>query len=90
MSERLFVLTERELSRLLEAKMTLVMLEADGVDNWSWYGESSCKIKKEFYPGDWSELDEDEQFDLDFRDIAQMRIDAGEYRELVQFEEEEW
>lgn len=87
MGERLFALTESQLRELLIGEMTLYMLESDGVDNWSWYGESRTETKAEFYPGDWNELDEDDQFDTDFAHIAQMRIDAGEYRELMTFEE---
>lgn len=81
-----YVIDERTLRRLLEAQMEVYMLISDGVDNWSWYGESRRETKAEFYPGDWNELSHDEKIDIDFQDIAQMRIDAGEFQELISFE----
>lgn len=85
---RQFVLTEKQLRDFLIGEMELYMLESDGVDNWSWYGASRAETKAEFYPGDWNELDDDDKFDMDFAHIAQMRIDAGEFRELVTFGED--
>ena len=87
MEERKYLLTETQLQSLLTASMTLDMLERDGVDNWSWYGESSCETKSYFYPGNWDELDEDTKIDIGFWDIAGMRIEAGEFPELFLPEE---
>lgn len=81
-----YVIDERTLRHLLYCEMMMAMLETDGVDNWSWYGESRREIKAEFYPGDWNELDCDEKIDIDFEDIARMRIEAGEFKELISFE----
>lgn len=38
--EQLYVLTESDLRRLVEAEAVLNALEAGGVDNWDWYGDS--------------------------------------------------
>ena len=35
-----YVLTEKQLEVLLQAKMELEALNAGGVDNWDWYSES--------------------------------------------------
>ena len=77
-----YVIDEKTLRHLLYCEMQVYMLETDGVDNWSWYGASHEEVKRDFYPGDWSELDEEERRDLSFSDIAQIRMDAGEFREL--------
>ena len=77
-----YVIDEKTLRHLLYCEMQVYMLETDGVDNWSWYGASQEETKKDFYPGDWSELDKEERNDLTFSDIAQIRMDAGEFREL--------
>ena len=77
-----YVIDERTLRHLLYCEMMMTMLETDGVDNWSWYGESRCEIKAEFYPGDWNELHRDDQIDISFEDIAQMRLDAGEFKQI--------
>lgn len=79
MEERKYVLTESQLQSLLTASMKLYMLESYGVDNWSGYGCNYNETKAYFYPG---ELDED----TDFWDIAGMRIDAGEFQEVTDFE----
>lgn len=77
-----YVVDEKTLRHLLYCEMQVYMLESDGVDNWSWYGASHKETKKEFYPGDWDELDSGDKSDLDFSDIAIMRIEAGEFCEL--------
>ena len=79
---RQYVVDEKTLRYLLYCEMEVDMLERDGVDNWSWYGESRRETKAEFYPGDWNELHRDDQIDTSFEDIAQMRLDAGEFPQL--------
>ena len=75
---RQYVVDEKTLRYLLYCEMEVDMLERDGVDNWSWYGESRRETKAEFYPGDWNELHRD----ISFEDIAQMRLDAGEFKQI--------
>lgn len=82
MIEKKYVLTETQLQSLLADVMELHMLQADGVDNWTWYGEGRQKTKEAYYPGNWEELDEDAQHDLSFWDIAGMRIEAGEFQQI--------
>lgn len=38
--EKKYVLTEKQLEKLLARSAHLSALESGGVDNWSWYGES--------------------------------------------------
>lgn len=82
MIEKKYILTETQLQSLLADVMELHMLQADGVDNWTWYGEGRQRIKEAYYPGDWGELDEETQYDLSFWDIAGMRIEAGEFQQI--------
>lgn len=81
-----YVVDEHTLIYLLYCEMKIDMLERDGVDNWSWYGESRRETKAAFYPGNWNELNEEEQIETGFEDIAEMRLEAGEFQELIEFE----
>ena len=83
MNQKQYLVPERELKSLLESEMKLNMLNRDGVDNWTWYGESHDKVIEDFYPGNWDELNEEDQRDLCFSDIAAMRLEAGEFPELL-------
>lgn len=78
MKEKLFVLTEVQLVELLADQMKLDALERAGVDNWCWYGENFAEIQKMYCPDD--DINDD---DLSFWDVAQMRVEAGEFRELM-------
>lgn len=51
MNQKQYLVPERELKSLLESEMKLNMLNRDGVDNWTWYGESHDKVIEDFYPG---------------------------------------
>ena len=82
---RLFVLNEKEMIELLDGYLRWRMLESDGVDNWSWYGESRNETIREFHP-DHPTDDEIQENDIDFVETAQAMLDAGAYRELVQIE----
>lgn len=44
MKERYYRISESELLELLESALKLEMLERDGVDNWTWYGESYNEV----------------------------------------------
>lgn len=81
---RLFVLNEKEIIELLDGYLRWRMLEGDGVDNWSWYGEGRTETIREFHP-DHPTDDEIQENDIDFVETAQAMLDAGAYRELVQF-----
>jgi len=43
-----YVIEESELKSLLRDSLKLAALEAGGVDNWDWYGESLHDAVKEF------------------------------------------
>lgn len=61
---------------LLENNAKFIALEAGGVDNWEWYGESLWDYLKEGY----DEADDDEAEDFGFSDIAAEEI--AQYREI--------
>ena len=57
-----YKISEDKLRKLLEDSLELNMLNIDGVDNWTWYGESYRELIKEYIPN----ADED----TDFSDVA--------------------
>lgn len=65
--ENKYILTEKQLTRLLAARHELNALEIGGVDNWTWYGASLYQYSKN-YENDF----EDEDFD--FEDIAKLSL----------------
>lgn len=84
MGEKLFVLTETQLVSMLTDQMKLDALERAGVDNWCWYGENFAEIQEMYYPD--ADISEEDLDDLTFWDVAKMRVDAGEFRELMTFD----
>lgn len=78
--DRNFIITEGQLSRLLEAAIKLSMLEYDGVDNWSWYGESQTRAIQVWYPKTITK-EEIEESDIGFWETAQAIIESGRYPE---------
>ena len=46
MDEELITITKKEYDSLIDDMKTLRALEAGGVDNWEWYGDSIS----EYYP----------------------------------------
>ena len=84
MEEKLFVLTETQLVELLTDQMKLDALDRAGVDNWCWYGENFAEIQKIYCPD--ADISEEDLDDLTFWDVAKMRVDAGEFRELMTFD----
>ena len=84
MEEKLFVLTETQLVSMLTDQMKLDALERAGVDNWCWYGENFSEIQEMYCPD--IDISEEDLDDLTFWDVAKMRVDAGEFRELMTFD----
>ena len=84
MEEKLFVLTETQLVNMLTDQMKLDALERAGVDNWCWYGENFSEIQEIYCPD--TDISEEDLDDLTFWDVAKMRVDAGEFRELITFD----
>lgn len=72
--EKYYMVEENELIELLANAYEKIMLERDGVDNWTWYGEGRKDVIKERFP----ELDESQLEDMDFYDCA--RADLNDYR----------
>lgn len=61
-----YKISEDKLRKLLEDSLELSMLNIDGVDNWTWYGESYRELIKEYIP------DADE--DTSFSDVATLLL----------------
>lgn len=75
--EKYYRISESELRELLENSLTLSMLEKDGVDNWSWYGESRHKIIKHYFP----DAEGDDLYDLTFSDCVEVLME--DYDQLI-------
>ena len=65
-----YKISESDLNGLLVDSLELCMLNRDGVDNWTWYGESYRELIKEYIP------DADE--DTDFSDVATLLLNDYE------------
>lgn len=66
-----YILTEGQLLSLLEDRLVLQCLDADGVDNWSWYMESKNSVIAEILK---IPIEEVINNDLTFRDAAKREI----------------
>lgn len=71
--EKYYKINESELIDLLASRVELEALNAGGVDNWEWYGESRRDILKERFP----DATEGDLEDMDFYDCA--RADLENY-----------
>ena len=65
-----YKISESDLNGLLVDSLELCMLNRDGVDNWTWYGESYRELIKEYIP------DADE--DTDFSDVTTLLLNDYE------------
>ncbi len=72
-----YIVDEDTLKRLLEDSIELAMLNADGADNWTWYGEGRRELIKEYFP----DASEEELEDLDFEDCAEKDLEGFEVLE---------
>lgn len=72
-----YIVSEDTLKRLLEDSIELAMLNADGVDNWTWYGEGRRELIKEYFP----DASEEELEDLDFENCAEKDLEKFEVLE---------
>lgn len=54
--EKKYVLTESELSSLIEDRLILEALEDGGVDDWEWYQESLSDSPYQDEDGEWDTL----------------------------------
>lgn len=72
-----YIVSEDTLKRLLEDSIELAMLNADGVDNWTWYGEGRRELIKEYFP----DASEEELEDLDFENCAEKDLERFEVLE---------
>lgn len=71
-NERMRRISEKELIELLAAYFKLQALEAGGVDNWIWYGESLHEEIRNFIEE--NKLDPD--VDWDFEDMAHAELEG--------------
>lgn len=79
---RKFVVEEADLREMLVALIEKDMLTRDGVDNWSWYGESYHEAIQDFYP-ELITIEEIRENDIGFQECADAIIEAGKYPEMV-------
>lgn len=73
MLDKFYLVEKEELVDLIATYYKMIMLERDGVDNWTWYGESRKDIIKERFP----DATEGDLEDMDFYDCA--RADLENY-----------
>lgn len=71
--DKFYLVEKEELVDLIATYYKMIMLERDGVDNWTWYGESRKDIIKERF----SDATEGDLEDMDFYDCA--RADLENY-----------
>lgn len=71
-SNKMYLVDEDTLLRLLEKQLELDHLEAIGVDNWCWYGEGREAFLLEAVAGRISEEDIDS--DIDFEYVARLDL----------------
>ena len=76
MTDTYVLIPKKKALNLLENNAKFIALEAGGVDNWEWYGESLWDYLKEGY----DEADDDEVKGFGFSDIAAEEI--AQYREI--------
>ena len=81
-NEKKYVITESQLIDLLVADMEYVMNERDGIDNWECYRESYKGVVKDYYPEDPTEAE-----NMDMRECAKARLEAGEFEEQIDIQE---
>ena len=72
-----YLVPEADLINLLETSIWGQMLERDGVDNWTWYGESRKDIIKEYF----SDKTDEELEDYNFNDCAEEDIKSYNFVE---------
>lgn len=68
--EKMYIINESRLKYLIEQDAILQALEAGGVDNWCWYGESKCEYLEEYKKEE--KIEESEDFD--FESLAEREI----------------
>lgn len=78
MDEKYYKISQTELLDLLKAKSILAALEAGGVDNWEWYGESTCNFLDSYKEENTLDLSEEDLEDFYFDDIAKIETDKYE------------
>lgn len=74
-----YLLSKEELIDLLAAKYKLEALEAEGVDNWSWYGSNFVDWIAESLGLECQDVIDN---DIGFEDVAKNTISLGKYLEL--------
>lgn len=72
-----YLVSENDLIDLLETSIWRQMLERDGVDNWTWYGESRKDIIREYFP----DKTDEELKDYNFNDCAEEDIKSYNFVE---------
>lgn len=73
MSEKMYIISEKDLLELLESHYRLAALESGGVDNWEWYSDSCADFINEYMRD--IEFEDVEIEDFGFADIARDMVD---------------
>ena len=76
-SDKLFIVLEKELIKLLSGYNKLLALENGGVDNWAWYDDSLNNFLEQFHKDCPQVCDEE---DLDFEVVSM--FDLSNYKTL--------
>jgi hypothetical protein len=74
-NETYYKVSKADLLSLLKDAAKLAVLEADGVDNWTWYMEGRTECFKEWYG-----VSEEEAYNMGFDDAAE--LDIQQYEEV--------
>ena len=76
MSEKMRIITEKDLLELLESHYRLAALERGGVDNWDWYSDSCADFINDYVHE--NDIDYSEDSDIEdfwFSDIAKIEVE---------------
>lgn len=76
MTEKMYIISEKDLLELLEAYHRLAALEGGGVDNWDWYCESCADFINDYVHENDIDFSEDSDIeDFWFSDIAKIEVE---------------
>lgn len=84
MTEKMRVISEKDLLKLLESHYRLAALERGGVDNWDWYSDSCADFVNDYVHENDIDFSEDSDIeDFWFSDIAKIEVEQYPIYESV-------
>ena len=76
MSEKMYIISEKDLLELLESYYRLAALEGGGVDNWDWYCESCADFINDYvHENDINYSEDSDIEDFWFSDVAKIEVE---------------